>query len=503
VVVIDKDTEAKILRLHLAEKWPPGTIARHLGVHHGVVRRVLEHVGVPAATLARRRSMADPYVGFIIETLEKYPELCASRVYEMVRERGYRGSGGHFRQVVRRLRPPKSAEAFLRLRTLPAEQAQVDWGSFGEVPVLGGKRPLVAFVMVLSWSRMVYLRFGLSQRMGAFLEGHDEAFAFFGGVPRVLLYDNLKSAVTQRVGDVIRFNDTLLAYASHQGYEPRPCAPFRGNEKGRVERAIRYIRASFFPARSWTDLDDLNRQARAWCLGISADRRCPGDRTRTVGNAFAEERERLRCVPETAFPAEDRQEVAVGKTPYARFDGNDYSLPDDRVRRAVTVFATSATVRILDGLDLVASHDRSWGRGQVIEDPAHVAALVASKRHAAEARGLDRLARAAPESRRLLRLTAEQGGNLGATTSLLLRVLDAFGAAAVNAAITEVVDAGRHSPHAVRQVLDRRRHELGLPAPVAVALPDRAAVRDVTVTPHRLDTYDTLTKENANDDDSD
>lgn len=502
--MIDKDTEAQIVRLHLIEKWPPGTIARHLKIHHGVVRRVLTRVGVPVSTISHRRSIADPYAAFIVETLTKYPDLCASRLHEMVRERGYPGSGAHFRSVVRRYRPQKPAEAFLRLRTLPGEQVQVDWGMFGEIAVPGGKRPLVAFVMVLGWSRMIFVRFGLSMRMGAFLEGHIEAFRYFGGVVRLALYDNLKSAVTERIGDAIRFNETLLAFASHHGYEPRPCAPYRGNEKGRVERAIRYVRDSFFPARTWKDLDDLNAQALAWCSGIAADRRCPDDRTRSVRDAFAEEQGRLRCIPEAPFPAEDRAEVHVGKTPYARFDTNDYSVPADRVRRTLTVFANSTSVRILDGLDVVATHARSWGKQQVIEDPAHVAALVAFKQKAAEARGLDRLSRAAPESRRLLEKMAEQGGNLGAATSALLRLLDGHGAAATNAAITEALAAGRAHPQAVRQILDRERQARGLPPPVVIALPDRPAIRDVTVTPHPLATYDALTTthtEKTNDND--
>jgi transposase len=147
-------------------------------------------------------------------------------------------------------RPRPAAEAYLRLRTLPGEQAQVDWGHFGHLQIGRARRPLMAFVMVLSHSRMVFLRFFLDARMDSFLRGHALAFAAFGGVPRVLLYDNLKSAVLERVdhprGSAIRFNPTLLALAGHYRFEPRPVAPARGNEKGRVERAIRYIRDSFF-----------------------------------------------------------------------------------------------------------------------------------------------------------------------------------------------------------------------------------------------------------------
>jgi transposase len=225
--VIPNELQAKILRYFHNEKWKPGTISRQLGVHHDTVARVLRDHGVPPEAIPRKPSIADPYVDFIVATLEKYPTLPASRLYEMVRERGYPGAPDHFRSVVRRYRPKPPAEAFLRLRTLPGEQAQVDWAVFGHHVVGAARRMLVAFVMVLSYSRHIFLRFGLDQRMGAFLRGHLAAFDAFGGVPRVILYDNLKSAVIERIGDAIRFNETLLAFASHQRFEPRPVAAYR------------------------------------------------------------------------------------------------------------------------------------------------------------------------------------------------------------------------------------------------------------------------------------
>jgi len=131
--------------------------------------------------------------------------------------------------------------------------------------------------LVLSWSRRPFLRFFLDARMASFLRGHEAAFRAWGGLPRVLLYDNLRSAVLERQGDAIRFHPLLLEFAAHYRFEPRPVAVARGNEKGRVERTIRYIRDSFFAARGWHDLDDLNAQAEAWCLGPAADRPCPED----------------------------------------------------------------------------------------------------------------------------------------------------------------------------------------------------------------------------------
>jgi transposase len=200
----------------------------------------------------------------------------------MVRERGYRGGPDHFRHLVACHRPRRPAEAYLRLRTLPGEQAQVDWGHFGHLTIGRARRPLMAFVMVLSYSRQIFLRFFLDARLESFLRGHVGAFTAWQGCPRVLLYDNLKSAVLERQADAIRFHPTLLAFAAHYHYEPRPVAVARGNEKGRVERAVRYVRDGFFAARQFADVDDLNAQAAAWCAGAAADRPCPEQQTLSV-----------------------------------------------------------------------------------------------------------------------------------------------------------------------------------------------------------------------------
>jgi len=275
--VIPKETEADILRLFHAEKWRVGTIAGQLGVHHTTVQRVLRHAGVEAKALSTRPSMADPFVRFIVEQLEKYEGLCSSRLFEMVKERGYLGGADHFRRVVGRYRPRKSAEAFMRLKTLSGEQAQVDWAHFGKLQVGRAERTLRAFVMVLSYSRQVFLRFFLGASMPFFVRGHVDVFAFLGGVPRVLLYDNLKSAVLERHGDVIRFNRRLLELAAYYRFEPRPVAVARGNEKGRVERAIRYVRDALFAARSFADVADLNRQAHEWTVCRLTGRPLRGD----------------------------------------------------------------------------------------------------------------------------------------------------------------------------------------------------------------------------------
>jgi transposase len=434
-------------------------------------------------------------VPFLIETLAKYPRLCASRLYQMVKERGYPGAPDHFRRIVARFRPRPAAEAFLRLRTLPGEQAQVDWGHFGTMTIGRAQRTLWAFVMVLSWSRHIVLRFYLHAAMPSFLRGHVDAFEAFGGVPRVLLYDNLKSAVLERAGDAIRFHPTLLALAAHYRYEPRPVAPARGNEKGRVERAIRYVRDNFFAARSFTDLADLNAQAALWTAGPAADRRCPEDTSLRVREAFEDEQPKLLPLPQEPFPTDEQVAGDVGKTPYVRFDLNDYSVPATLVRRTLTVVASLDTVRILNGPTTVATHPRSWDRGQTIEDPTHIEALVLTKARARQARGLDRLTRSAPSARSLLELAAKRGGNLGTITARLLTLLEHVTAAELDAAILEAVASDAPHVGAVRQSLDRRRAERGEPPPVVPRFSSNPRAAAVVVRPHTLSDYDRLREE--------
>ena len=485
-MVTPPDIEAQILRYYHAEKWTVGTIARQLHVHHSVVQRVLAQAGLPGISASPRPSQIDAYLPLIRETLAKFPTLTASRLFAMVRERGYPGRPDHFRHLIAQHRPRRPAEAYLRLRSLPGEQAQVDWGHFGHLQIGRARRPLMAFVMVLSHSRQIFLRYFLDARMENFLRGHVAAFTAWGGVPRVLLYDNLKSAVLERRGDAIRFHPGLLAFAGHYRFEPRPVAVARGNEKGRVERAIGYVRLAFFAARGFTDLDDLNAQAEDWCRGLAADRRCPADPDRSVREVFADEVPRLLALPDNSVPLLEHVAVKIGKTPYARFDLNDYSVPHTHVRRVLTVLADTHEVRIVDGTHVLACHRRSYDKGAQIE------ALVARKRAARQHRATDRLAQAAPASQDLLLRAAERGSNLGAITVGLTRLLDRYGAAELQVAIREALDHGVPHPNAVRLALERRREARGEAPPVAVELPASVQARDAPVQPHALETYDQL-----------
>ena len=491
-MTITKELEAKILRYYHVEKWRVGTIARQLHVHHSVVTRILTDAGIPKANLIKSGSIITPFLSFVMEILAKYPKLTASRLHAMVCERGYTGGVDHFRHLIALYRPRPAAEAYLRLRTLPGEQAQVDWGHFGYVEIGKARRPLMAFVIVLSYSRKIFLKFYLNQQMANFLRGHEAAFNEWQGLPRVLLYDNLKSAVLERQGDAIRFNPMLLEFAAHYRYEPRPVAVARGNEKGRVERAIRYIRDNFFAARTYKDIDDLNNQAYEWCNGQAANRPCPENTALSVREVFIEEQPKLLQLPGNPYATDEIDAVKVGKTPYVRFDLNDYSVPHKYVRKALTVCATFASVSVLDGATVIARHPRSYDKGQQIELNDHISGLLAAKRQAHKHSGQNRLIQAVPMCQTFLIKAAERGYTLGSITVNLLRLLDRYGVAEFAVAISDAIARDMPHPNAVRLYLEKHRAEKNQLPPINIDLPNDDRVRNLVVRPHDLDSYDQL-----------
>ncbi len=500
--MITPETRAEIRRLYYAEHWKVGTIASALSVHPDTVRRAIESERFNLKGGRPRPRQIDPFVPFIRDTLERYPRLCATRLQQMLATRGFTGGIAQVRRVVRQLRPRRKAEAYLRLSVLKGEQAQVDWGSFGKVSIGKGKRALSCFVMVLSWSRAIHAVFTLDQTLESFMRGHVEAFEYFGAVPRMILYDNLKSAVLERRGDAIRFHPRLLELAGHYHFAPRPVSPARGNEKGRVERQIQYLRTSFFAARRFRDVDDLNAQFARWREQIAHVRKVPGDGAISVGEALVQEREAMLALPEHPFECQVVRATRSGKTPYVRFDRNLYSIPHELVRKPLTLAATHTTVRVLDGTREVARHERSYDTRAVVEDPTHVAALVEHKRAARASKGRDRLRSAVPETDAIFEQLALRGDNLGANTARLLRLLDDYGIEEVRTAVKLAIEREAYGAGSVAHILEQRRRARGLQPPVRVELPDDPRVRDLRLQPHPLEDYDALGKNEDDDEPS-
>jgi transposase len=491
--MIPVQVKAEIRRLFFAEHWKIGTIAEAVGVSWDTVRAAIGSAGFNR-TRSVRASLAEPYLAFIRATLERYPRLRATRVHSMLRERGFAGSVRTVRRVVAELRPARR-EAFLRRTTLPGEEGQVDWASFGWVDIEGTRRRLSCFLMVLSYSRALYLEFAFDQTMESFLRGHVHAFEAFGGVPRVLLYDNLRSAVLDRVGDAIRFHPRLLELAGHYHFAPRPCAVAAAHQKGRVERAVRYVRDAFYAARPFRGLAVLNEEARAW-QEEAQTREWPGGSPCTVADALEHERPRLLPLPVHPFPCDTVIPIRSGKTPYVRFDHNDYSIPDTLVGCWLTLVASLETVRLLDGTAEIARHRRSFGRKRVVEDPAHLAPLLSQRRKANVASRAGRLLRTVPQVETFLAAAVDAGERLRPTTRALERLLDEYGPDALRTATEHAIARGTPRAASVAFLLRRAAR----PRPQPITLTSRPDLADLVVTPASPAIYDDLT--HTEDDDA-
>ena len=497
--MITPEQHAEIRRLYYGEHWKVGTIAAQLGVHHDTVRAAIADTQAVRRGTCRPTAL-DPYLPFVRDTLAQYPRLRATRLFEMVRPRGYTGSVVQLRRIVRLLRPQVSPVIYRRLVTLAGEEAQVDWGAFGTIRIGHGTRPLSGFVMVLSYSRAIDALFTLDQTLESFLRGHVAAFQTTGGIARTLVYDNLKSAVLERQGSAIRFHPRLLELAGHYHFAPRPCTPGRGNEKGKVERQIQYLRHAFFAARTFRDVDDLNAQFRRWRDEVAHQRPHPEQPDHTVAQILAQEQPRLLPLPAHPFSTDVLRVVASGKTPYVRFDRNDYSIPHARRRQPLTLVASATTVRLVVGTETIAHHARSYDTGQTIEDLAHLDGLLAATRQAHPQTARDRLRLAVPLTTTLFERLVARGESLRGHTARLLALLDDYGPAELTAAVTVALARDALGAGAIAHVLETRRRRRGQSPSVPLALPDHPGVRDLDVTPHRLETYDAFSRPDPDDD---
>lgn len=319
-MTIDLAKENESRRLYDAEKWKRGTIASELGVHPDVVDRVLDAGAGPPLLVAPRPRLIDPYVDFIGETLAAHPRLRATRLFDMIRMRGFEGGIAIVRRHVAEVRPVPRGEVYLRTERLIGEQAQVDWAHVGKLSVPGGERALWVFVMVLAYSRAMWAELVFDLTIESLRRSLVRASNHFGGVTRQWLFDCPKIVVLERHGDAVRFHPGMLEIAGALRVQPRLCRPRRPTDKGGVERAVRYLRDRFFAARTILSLEDGNRQLLEFVRDIASPLPHPRFRDRTVAEVFAEEKERLLSQPGTlpetdlvaAAPVDTRRSSASG-----------------------------------------------------------------------------------------------------------------------------------------------------------------------------------------------
>jgi transposase len=488
-MTVATSVEAEIRRLYYAEHWKRGTIVAQLGVHADVVERVLGRPGPrPKTVTVLVPVVLEPFVGFIDETLQQYPRLVGTRVFDMVRERGYGGSLRTLRRYLRRARPLPKHEVFLRLEPLVGEQGQVDWALVGYVVVRGVRRALWVFVMVLAYSRAIFAELVLDLTVHSLRRSLVRAAVHFGGCPRQWLFDNPKIVVLERQGDAVRFHPLLLELAGALRVQPRLCGVRKPHEKGGVERAIRYLRERFFAARQIHGLEQGNAMLQSFLAEIADEREHPRWPDRRVREVLDAERAHLLALPSPLPETDLVAPITADKTAFIRFDGNAYSVPPACARETLTLVANDRYVRLLRGQERVAEHARCWGRRERVEDPAHRAEVLEHKRAASAMKGQDRLRAAIPGVDRLFTRWIEVGRNAGFMTARTLRLLDLYGPEVLARAVAEALDRGTHDPGALAVLCEQARVDAARPMPVPIELGDHVPDRDVI--PHDLGGYD-------------
>jgi transposase len=461
-----------------AEHWKVGTIASNYAIHPETVQNALDRP-CPAEKGVSTPSVLDPYLLFIMETLEHHPRLRATRIYDMIRERGYKGSLRTVRKRVRFLRPSRAKEVFLRVETLPGEQAQIDWAKVGELKVPGGVRALWVFVMVLAHSRAMWGELVLDLDAQSLRRSLLRAAQFFGGCTRQWLFDNPKTVVIERDGSAVRYHPELLSLASELCVQPSVCRVRKPVDKGKVERSIRYLRDRFFAARTIYSIKEGNKQLKEFIDQIAMSRPHPRWPDRTVRDVWEEEREHLLSLP-TVLPSEQTVcPVVADRTAFVRFDTNRYSVPPGYASRSLCLAATDIEIRLLDGSTVVAEHKRCLGRHQVIEQREHREELLAQKRAARASKGRDVLAAQVPGIEHLIERWVDAGRVVNFMVGRTMKLLDSYGADILREAVAQMNINKTHDIGALSLLCEQQRRARNRPIPRPVTLGSHVVDRDV------------------------
>ena len=460
--MINYETYCKIHDCHGRQKLTLAQTARALGLHRETVAQWLKcpqfHIRQPV----HRASRLDPFKARIVRLLESH-RYSAQQIFQRLAEEGFDGSLTTVKAYVRKVRPPRH-EAFLKLSFAPGECAQVDWGEWGSISVGSTRRRLSFFVMVLCYSRLMYVEFTVSQTMEHFLACHEHAFAAFHGCPARLMIDNLKSAVLSRVvGEAPVFNPRYVDFARHWGFDVSPCNVAKGNEKGRVENAVGYIKKNFLNGQDFLDFSAVNPAAEVWLASI-ANVRIHGEMHQRPVDLFREEQSRLRPLNPMPYDIGRIKSQRASSQFRVELDSNHYSVPAEYAGQRVMVKAYPDRVCIYYQDKLIARHVRRYDRHQDIEDPDHPRALLAERRTAKEQRLLMRFLSLSRQAQVYYEGLEQRRVNPRHHLRKIIALSEIYGVDAVDRAIQDGIAFAAYSCEYIANTLEMRSRETVEPA---------------------------------------
>jgi transposase len=441
-------------------------IAQARGLHRHTVTAWLAQPHYRPRHRHPRASKLDPFKADIIGWLHQHP-LSATQVFQRLREQGYTGGYSILSDYIRQVRP-RRPPAYLKLAFAPGDCAQVDWGSYGTIPVGSTLRRLSFFVMVLCYSRVMYLEFTLAQTLEQFLSCHEHAFRAFQGVPKTLMIDNLKSAVLERPRDrPALFHPRYRELAEHFGFAIKPCGVRRANEKGRVENGVGYVKKNFLNGLELGPFAALNPAAQQW-LDTVANVRIHGETHQRPRDRWVEEQPQLLPLPSQPFDAALIKTVRASNQFRVSFDANRYSVPAAYASTRVTLKAYPDRLCLYDGDTLIARHPRCYDRHQDIEDPAHPRALIAQRRNAREQHLLARFLRLCPQAEPYYHQLLERRLNAAQHVHKILALSEHYGGDAVARALQDALAFEAYSSEYIANLLQSRVRLRPEPAPLQV-----------------------------------
>ena len=477
-VRVEEDREsarlAEVLKLSLVDGLGIRAISRKLKMARKTVRTLLGREK-RKPTAAPQPMMLAPFKAEIGRLLDAAPLMKAPAVLERLRPLGYSGGVTILREYLRLTRPGQKREAFLTLDFKPGAAVQVDWADFG-FALPGCPRRVSAFVMALCYSRHLYLEFTLSQAMGTFLRCMERGLAFYGGTTVADIFDNMKTVVRSHTPTATVFNKRFLEYARARGFAAVACNVRRGNEKGRVERPIGFVRERFWPGRRFQSLLDLNTQATAWRDDF-ANNREHEETGKVPALVFKNEEQRLLNPPKSQpFETDEIETGGVTKSFRVRFDRNTYSVPPRLVGQTVVVRANDIAVSVFLGPKQVALHRRCWNVGEDIEHISHREAALETKPGAGARELPPRLDALGDVGREYFKVLAAGSRSLHRETVRLTFLVEIFGDTQTASAVDEVMKTGHVGAEYVEYVLRYKKRLTPSPAPLRLGDPELDAI---------------------------
>jgi len=486
--MISYELYCRLRQLREQEHWTLSQIARELGLHRETVRHWLS-VDYRRKPTGKRASKLDDYKGAILGWLNQHP-FSARQLLPRLREQGYQGGYSILTEYVRQARP-KRPTAYLTLHFEPGECAQVDWGFAGTLAVGATRRRLSFLVMTLCYSRKMYVEFTLCETLEQFLACQQNAFEYFGGAPHRLMIDNLKTAVLSHpAGQPAIYHPRYLDFARFFGVELRACNVRAAHEKGRVERAVGYVKQNFLRGYTPTSLAEANLAARRW-LDEVAHVRVHAETKKTPAGLFQEER--LHPLPAALYDVGVVRPAHATRRCRVHLDGNRYSVPAACAGTRLTLRIYPDKLLVYHEQRLVAEHLRRYERGIDVENPDHVRELLSYRQRAREQNLLYRFFRLSACAEDYYRQMETRRPNPRQHARKIVALSEIYGVEEVDRALRDALEFEAFSSEYIANILEQRRRVL--PEPGALHLTRRQDLLDLDLPPADLDRYENPNKE--------